>query len=186
MRLSVVCLVAVAALSAPGIAAPPKPWQWTTAQAIAAIMRQAEGFYVETTDAGYRFPRDLTTTKCRGTGTSVASRFVTFTCVATYQRGVADPAGTVRVVAKTRRAGGLCWAVSPAPIPSGCLAPGTRSSGSRAEVGRLVYARFGAPAQEFTVVPHGSGFYSWRWISGAVERRGTVTFTPRPVLKLLS
>lgn len=147
----------------------PKPWHWTTAQAASAIRAQGEQLQP---------PRDLVSATCRGVTKAAPGRFVSFRCTAVLEDG------KLALLAKTRRAGGLCWGVG--VVPSGCLAPGKRARGSVTEASRVVYAELGPPAQTFSVFGHGSGFYSWTWVSGDVTHRGTVTFAPAPVLKVLS
>jgi hypothetical protein len=168
----VLALGALAAMAAgvmSATAATPKPHQWTTAQAAAAIRAYGDELAA---------PRDLVSVTCRGIGKPAARRFVTFRCRVTLEDG------RLLLNAKTRRAGGLCFATG--VVPSGCLAPGKRAKGSLTEVARAVYAKYGAPAQTFTATAHGSGFYSWTWVSGAETHRGTVKFAPQPVVKIQS
>lgn len=145
-----------------------KPWQWTTAQAAAAISAKGDEL---------RNPSDFVSARCRGVTKASPGRFTSFRCTAVLEDG------SVVLNAKTRRAGGLCWAEG--KVPSGCLAPGARGSGSLSAVARAVYAKLGAPAQTFSATAHGSGFYSWAWVSGDSQRQGTVTFSPAPVLREL-
>lgn len=183
MRLGVVCLVLILTLSlgAESVSAvTPKPWQWTTAQAGAALMRQAEDFYFSE-----RGSVDLTSARCRGTGKSVQRRFVSFTC------SVVAPNGqeylNLRVSAKTRRAGGLCWAVAPTPVPFGCLLAGKRAEGSPRDAWiaayRVIDDRY---VQGGRCLAHGSGFFSCSWTDAEGAHRGTVVFKPAPVVKVLS
>jgi hypothetical protein len=162
------------------------PSRWTPSQAASAMMRQAEDFYVETTELGYKMPRDLTAARCRGTGKHVQRRFVSFVCKATLQRGVADPLLNVRVNAKTRRAGGICWAADPSPIPSGCFAPGRRGEGSVTEAFRAMVRKVGTSNQDFRCLPHGAGFFTCSWTTGEGQHRGTVTFGQRAVVRIIA
>ena len=168
------CLLALSAMllivAPTGAAVKPKPWQWTPAQAATAIRSYGDELSA---------PSDLVGVTCRGTGKKVSGRFVTFRCRVTLE----DKQLTLN--ARTRRSGGLCFAAS--VVPSDCLATGKRARGSLTDVARAVYAKFGAPAQTFTATAHGSGFYSWTWVSGEVMHRGTVTFTASgPVLKVFA
>jgi hypothetical protein len=170
MRLSLCCLALAAFFTTAATGATkPKPYQWTTMQAASAVRTYGDELSA---------PRDFVSATCHGTGRKTAGRFLTFRCRVTLEDG--------RLVlnAKTRRAGGLCFAAG--VVPSGCLAPGKRGRGSITEVARAVYAKFGAPAQTFTVAANGAGFYSWTWLSGEVAHRGTVTFAPTARLKVLT
>ena len=177
MRFYVVCLVMVVfGTAAVSVSAAVKPYQWTTAQASAALMRQSEDFYVSDQGAV-----DLTSARCRGTGKAVQRRFVAFTCSAIAE-GL-----NLRVKARTRRAGGLCWAVAPAPIPSGCLVAGRRAEGSPGDAWPAVYRLINdRSVQGGRCIPHGSGFFSCSWTLADGTHRGTVTFKPGPVVKVLS
>lgn len=171
------CLALVLAFTISATAgAATKPYQWTTAQASAALMRQAEDFYYEVGVGSH----DITSARCRGTGKAVQRRFVSFVCTAAAQEM------TLRVAAKTRRAGGLCWAVAPAPIPSGCLAPGRRGVGSPDDAYRAAVAKVGPMNFNSRCWPNGSGFYSCTWQTGEVVHRAVVVFSPAPVVKVLS
>lgn len=189
MKLSVACLVALL-VTAPVTAATvkPKPYQWTTAQASAAIMRQSEDFYVDYFDefGGQSLPRDLTAAQCRGTGKAVQRHFVAFKCTVSVQRGIAVPLLSVSVIAKTRKAGGLCWAVPPQPIPSGCLAPGKRGEGSVRDAFVAIARQVGTMNQNFRCWPNGAGFFSCHWSDAGGIHRGTVVFSPAPVVKIIS
>lgn len=169
MRLAAVALLALTFTSL--AAAQAKPYQWTPAQAKAAII-------------AYGDELELVRVTCRGTGRRAAGRFTTFRCAATIEGSATDPATRKMLYAKTRPAGGLCWSTRTV-VPSGCLAPGKRAKGSLTEVARAVYQKFGPPAQTFSVTVHGSGFYSWTWVSGDVTRTGAVVFSPRPVVRML-
>lgn len=188
-------LCASALIAAIGNAAlpKPKPYQWTTAQASAAIMRQAEDFYVS--DRGYV---DLTSARCRGVGKGVQRRFVAFTCTATAPNGIAETLN-LRVTAKTRKAGGLCWSVQPAPLvvspeeymvlPSGCFAPGKRGEGSTSDAYRAMAQASGTAGKHgpnSRCWPHGAGFFACSWTDVNGTHRATVTFTPAPVVKVLT
>jgi hypothetical protein len=183
MKLLAVCLLALTFAAATTAATPkPKPWQWTTAQASSALMRQAEDFYVvgETT-------RDLTRAVCRGKGKAVQRRFLAFTCTATVSGSIAEGTSRLRVAAKTRKADGLCWAVAPASIPSGCFAPGKRAEGSPRDAWVAAYRVIDdRNVQGGGCLAHGSGFFSCSWTDAQGEHRGTVTFKPLPVVKVLS
>src|SRR5688572_2810685 len=147
-------LVSVFTITATASAAV-KAWQWTTAQASAALMRQSEDFVVVAETS-----RDLTRAVCRGKGKAVQRRFVAFSCTATVSGGTT----ALRVNARTRRAGGLCWAIAPAVIPSGCLAPGRRAEGSARDAWVAAYKviadRYVQNGQCFA---HGAGFFSCSW-----------------------
>lgn len=162
------CLLLVFIL-ATSAAAAVKPYQWTTAQAASAIRVYGDELAP---------PRDFVSATCRGTGTKITGRFVTFRCRVTLEDG------RMILSAKTRRAGGLCFATG--VVPSGCLAAGKRARGSITTASTAVYAKLGPPAQTFAVTAHGSGFYSWTWVSGEVEHRGTVTFAKAPIVRVLS
>lgn len=165
-------------LSATAQGATPKPYWWTPAQAVAGIRVYGEEMYVEP-ERGVQ--RDLVSVSCRGTGKKMAGRFLTFRCPASFQGTAAIPAYRAVVFAKTRRAGGICFATK-LPIPSGCFAPGVRAKGSLTEAFRAVVTKVGHPSQDFSALAHGAGFYSWTWLSGDVAHRGTVTFKPKPVV----
>lgn len=183
MRLFALCLVAgLVVTGAVTAAVKPRPYQWTTAQASAALMRQAEDFYYEVGVESH----DITTARCRGTGKAVQRRFVSFICIAAAPRGISDPVLNLRVPAKTRRAGGLCWAVAPAPIPSGCLAAGRRGVGSSDDAFRAVVTKVGPMNFNSRCWPNGAGFYSCTWETTGVVHRATVVFAPAPVVKVLS
>lgn len=184
MRLSVVCLVLIAAMSVTAAygALHLKSYQWTTAQASAALMRQAEDFYYEVGVESH----DITTARCRGTGKAAKRRFISFICTATAPRGISDPVLSLRVLAKTRRAGGLCWAVAPAPIPSGCLAAGRRGVGSSDDAYRALVAKVGPMNFNSRCWPNGSGFYSCTWETDQVVHRATVVFKPGATVTVLS
>lgn len=177
MKRYALCLVLVLTITAAGTAtAAVKPWQWTTVQASSALMRQSEDFYYEVGVESH----DITSARCRGTGKAVQRRFVSFVCTAVTQEM------TLRVTAKTRRAGGLCWAVAPAPIPSGCLAPGKRGVGSADDAYRAAVAKVGPMNFNSRCWPNGSGFYSCTWQTGEVVHRAVVVFSPSPVVRVLS
>lgn len=186
MKLLVLFVLGCLLLAGSAIAATVKPWLWAPQQASSALMRQAEDFYVETTDTGAKLPRDLVTTRCRGTGKAVARRFVSFRCTATVQRGVADSPLNVRVNAKTRRAGGLCWAFPPTPIPSGCFAPGRRGEGSIEDAFRAMVQKVGTFNHDFRCLAHGAGFFACSWMTAEIVHRGTVIFSPAPMVRVLS
>jgi hypothetical protein len=188
MKLLVVLLVGAIIVGSASAATPrPKAWQWTTTEAAAAIMRQAEDFYAEPISGGTSTsPRDLVSARCRGTGKATQRHFTTFRCTAMAQRGVADPLATVPVTARTRRLGGLCWAVSPAPIPSGCFAPGNRAEGSIKDAFRAIVRKVGTFNHDFRCIPHGSGFYSCSWWTADGIHRGLVVFSPNPIVRILS
>lgn len=156
----------------------PKPWQWTTAQASAAMMRQSMSFYrVPGSDIG----GNLASVRCRGTGTAVQHRFVAFTC-----SGLAEGNAHIRIAAKTRRGGGLCWAVAPAPIPSGCLARGLRVAGSVNDAGGAMFDIVGGANQFFHCWPNGAGFFSCSWSDTNGIHRGVVVFSPKPKARVVS
>lgn len=183
MKRYALCLVLVFSITAAGTAtAAVKPWQWTTAQASSALMRQAEDFAVIAETS-----RDLTRAVCRGKGKAVQRRFVAFSCTATVSGSISEGTTALRVNARTRRAGGLCWAIAPAVIPSGCLAPGRRAEGSArdawAAAYRVIDDRYVQNGQCFA---HGAGFFSCSWQLADGAHRGTVTFKPGPVVKVLS
>lgn len=182
-RMLTLCLVAIVAIGLVGTAlAALKPYQWTTAQAAAAMMRQAEDFYVvaETT-------RELDKAVCRGKGKPVQRKFVVFTCTATVSGSIAEGPINLRVIARTRKAGGLCWAVAPAPIPSGCFAPGRRTEGSSdaawAAAYRVIDDRY---VQDGRCLSHGAGFFTCSWTTADGVHRGTVVFARSPVVRVLS
>jgi hypothetical protein len=184
-RIFTLCLlagVAVTTFGGQALGAAPKPWQWTTAQASAALMRQAEDFaVVDETE------RDLMEAICRGKGKPVQRRYVAFTCVATLSGSIQEGQATVRVVARTRRAGGLCWAVAPASIPSACLTPGKRAEGSAGAAWSAAYRTINDRyVQKGRCDPHGSGFFTCSWVDAQGEHRGTVTFSPAPIVRVLS
>lgn len=163
-----------------------KPLRWTPSQARAALMSQAEDFYVQDLGGNSSLSRDLSSVRCRGTGKAVQHRFVSFLCSATVQLGAADPLLIARVSAKTRRAGGLCWAVLPKPIPSGCLAAGKRGMGSPDQAFRAMAGVVGTANLNFRCWPNGAGFFSCSWTDAMGVHRGTVVFAPQPVVKVLS
>ena len=166
-------------LAAAGMAAA-KPWQWTTAQARAAITAQGDDIYVS--QDGYFLPRDLESISCRGRGRHVAGRFTSFRCPARFEKSE-----RAVVWAKTRRAGGICWStISLAAVPSGCLAAGRRARGSGADAFRAITQKVGMPSGSFRCVANGLGFYSCAWTTGGVEQKATVVFSPRPVVRVLS
>lgn len=182
MKRAVVCLVLFAAFAQTVFAATPKPWQWTTAQASSALMRQAEDFYVVSEQ-----DRDLLRATCRGKGKPVQRRFVAFACTAGVSGSIAEGTINLRVNAKTRRAGGLCWAVVPAPIPSNCLAPGRRGEGSARDAWAAAYRVIDdRNVQNGGCVPHGAGFFSCSWTTATGPHRGSVVFSPQPVVRVLS
>lgn len=151
-----------------GVHAAITPRPLTPTQAAAAI--SAQGPALDPTS-------DFVSASCRGTARKAPGRFLAFRCVAVLE------ASRLVLLAKVRRAGGLCWGVS--VVPSGCLAAGRRATGSIAAASTAVYRELGAPSQSFAIRGHGSGFYSWTWLSGGVEKRGSVTFGPTPVVRTL-
>ena len=177
----VAVIALVVGLSATATAAT-KPWLWTTKQASSALMRQAEDFVVEQEQS-----RDLVAARCRGVGKAVQRRYSRFLCTATAQRGAGDPLLNIRVNAKTRRAGGICWAAAPNPIPSGCFAPGVRGEGSPRDAWAAMYRTVdNRYVQGGDCLPHGAGFFTCSWSDAAGPHRGTVVFRPQPVAKVLS
>lgn len=148
------------------------------AQVTSALMRQSEGFHVIEGQS-----EDLASARCRGTRRA-SGRFVAFTCTGTVAVGFEKLA--VRIAARTRRAGGVCWAVAPAAIPSGCLAPGKRGEGSSDDAFRAAVRVVGNTNQNFRCIPHGSGFFSCTWEDASGLHRGTVTFKPAPAVRVIS
>lgn len=182
MKRAVVCLVLLATFTQTGYAATPKPWQWTAAQASSALMRQSEDFYVVAEQT-----RDLLRSTCRGKGKAVQRHFIVFTCTVGLSGSIAEGTITRRVNAKTRRAGGLCWAVAPAPIPSGCLAPGRRAEGSVRDAWAAAYRVVDdRNVQDGGCLPHGAGFFSCSWTTATGAHRGVVVFSPAPTVRMLS
>jgi hypothetical protein len=179
------CLAAVAQIASG--ATTPKPYQWTPAQATAAIMTHADDLYDDLYDdpVSAHPNRDALASSCRGLGKRVAGRFVSFRCATRIAKiGMFIPEVTVTLFAKTRRAGGLCWNEgSLAAVPSGCLAGGPRTKGSPDQavlaLRRWLPTKYGGPAlwqQTVNCGPHGSGFYLCSW-EGEPSGRPSVTFT---------
>jgi hypothetical protein len=176
--------LALGAATTTAAAVKPKPYQWTASQAVAAIRAHGKELYVEQE----RFlPRDLVSLTCRGTGKSVAGRFTSFRCAATF-----EPSGSPDTVLKeyratftvrTRKAGGLCW--STAVIPSACLAPGKRARGSVAQAYRAMAPKVGTLDQSFYCLANGAGFYSCSWMTAERAHHGTVVFSPSPVARVI-
>lgn len=180
IRRLAVGLVLATLLVGPAAAAATKPYQWTPQQASSALMRQAQDFYVDTT------AHDLMAAKCRGTGKRFGARYVAFLCTAGLKVGLSDPTLSVRVAAKTRRAGGLCWSITPAAIPSGCLAAGVRGIGSTSRAWVAAYKAINdRNVGDGHCLAHGSGFFTCTWHQADGDHRGTVVFQPGPVFKLL-
>jgi hypothetical protein len=158
-----------------------KPWQWTPAQAKAAIMLERESIYVD--ERG--LPKDLLTVRCIGQGDRVAGRFTAFRCVATFEGPtLRDPAYRAVILAKTRRAGGLCFSIT--RIPYGCLVAGKRVRGS-------ISSAYGAFRNTIRLSPmtsgcvaNGAGFYSCWWTDAEGEHRATVVFAPRPIVHVFA
>jgi len=162
----------------------PKPYQWTPAQARAAIMTYADDLYDDFVSGHPN--RDALASMCRGLGKRVAGRFVSFRCAARIAKiGMFIPEQTVILFAKTRRTGGLCWNEgSLGAVPSRCLAAGPRAKGSPDEavlaLRRWLPTKYGGgPAlwqQRVDCGPHGSGFYLCSW-EGEPSGGASVTFT---------
>jgi hypothetical protein len=163
----------------------PKPWQWTTAQASAAIRVQGNAIWI---DPERSLTAALKSVTCRGTSKRVAGRFVAFRCPAIFDgRGTLAfprPDPRVIIIAKTRRAGGLCWSTT-SLVPSGCLTGGTRAQGSVAEAFRAMVQVVGTLNHDFNCLSNGAGFYTCSWMTAQVVHRGTVVFTPNPIVKVL-
>ena len=194
----ILAALAVAALAIPALAsaapadtaALPKPYQWTTAQANAALMAQSEDFYIEELEIGKPVDRDLLSVRCRGTGNAVQRRFVASTCAASYEQRGDDMPHAVVVNARTRKAGGLCWSVAPEAIPSGCLAPGIRDGKGSVQDAFLrisIHERLiGKGRVQFRGATHGAGFFTVWWENASGAHTGTVTFGgPQPVVRVL-
>jgi hypothetical protein len=169
------CLVAVSALATPATAATPKPYQWTTAQAVAAINAQGDDIYMNE----HFIEQDLDSVTCRGLSKAGPGRFVSFRCAAVFD------GSRVNLFAKTRRAGGMCWSTaSLAAVPKPCLAAGVRKRGTSSAAKSAMTATVGK--RLFRCLAGGFGFYECVWQDGVTPKQGTVVFSPAPVVKVLS
>jgi hypothetical protein len=158
------------------LAVPPKPYQWTTAQASAAIKQQSA--YVYRDEQGNQ--QSLVKLACRGTGKAVQRRYVAFRCTAKFTGAV-----TGTLVARTRKAGGLCWSLT-STVPGACLAAGTRVPGSIREAFLAWRGALTVSPAYTACVANGSGFYSCWWSDTVKTHRGYVVFSPSPRVKMRS
>lgn len=186
MRLAVVCLVVVGFLTiftTAVTAATPKPYQWTPAQASAYIRGYSEDIAI---DPETTLPQNLVAISCRGTGKKIMGRFVAFRCPATVKESrIQALPRKVTFLAKTRRAGGLCFSAT-GVVPSKCLAAGKRGRGSVDGAFQAMAHVVGIANQNFRCLANGAGFYSCSWTDAAGAHRGTVVFAPSPIAKVLS
>lgn len=155
--------------------ATPKPWQWTPTQATAAIRAQGDDIYMNE----HSIEIDLSSVTCRGMSKAGVGRFVSFRCAAVFEQA------RVTLYAKTRRAGGMCWSTrSLATVPPACLAQGARKRGTSLAAKRAMTEVVGQ--RLFRCLAGGFGFYACVWQDGVTPMSGTVTFSPGPVVKVLS
>lgn len=169
----------------------PQPYQWTPAQAAAAIKADGKGIFA-VPNTGQRVA--VVATTCRGVGTRVAGRFTKFRCPTVFEPS--GPEGQEQenratIWAKTRKSGGLCWSLeSLAAVPSGCLGSGPRARGSTDNATlqlRLWLARkYGGPSPwqgDVRCNASGSGFYLCTFAGGPITGSASVKFTtPRSVV----
>jgi hypothetical protein len=119
--------------------------------------------------------------RCREEGASG------FRCITTYDTG-GLATEEVWLWVKPRRAGGLCVSPSgPSLVPPACLARGRRARGST----RDAYTAFRrkvtvSPSKKGECIGYGSGFYACQVRDSAGLHRATVTFTPAPVVRVLT
>lgn len=181
----VLCLLLLSTVVVASAGAVVKPWQWTPAQAASAVRSETELVY---TDIG--LDMELTKLTCRGVGKAVQLRYLAFSCPATYTRKGTiirpDEVKQVRVTVKMRKfgKGSICAAVG--TVPTACLAKGTRAKGSMSEAySAYRYTTQSSPIDD-ECYAHGSGFYSCWWEDSTGRHQVTITFSPRPVVKVLN
>jgi hypothetical protein len=187
MSLYRICLVAVCTFVLAGSAlAATSPWQWTPAQAASAVRSDTQLVYTD----DYGLDMELSKLTCRGVGKAVQRRFLSFRCTATYlRRGTVirpDEVKTAILQVKIRRVGrgSVCAAVDIVPVS--CLAKGTRAPGSMREAYAAYRQTTQASPSDDECYAHGSGFYSCWWEDSTGRHRATITFAPRPEVKVLS
>lgn len=171
------CLGVSVLLVGPGVASTtPKPYQWKTPQARAAILAKSPELYRDNKGES----QSLVKLACHGTGKVVMHRFTSFRCAAAFTGGASGV-----IVAKTRRAGGLCWSLT-ATVPGACLAGGERAAGSMREAFLSWRSSLTVSPAYTACVASGIGFYSCWWSDTVTMHRGTVVFSPAPRVKMLS
>lgn len=179
MTIRAICVVllvtSLLAVNGTGYAAL-RPYQWTTKQAVVAIKAQGSYLYADNTGRA----EGLVRLTCRGTGRSVQHRYSGFRCAATFTGGVIGV-----VIAKTRKAGGLCWALS-ATVPGACLASGARAPGSIREAFLAWRSSLTVSPAYTSCVASGTGFYSCWWSDTVTTHRGIVIFSPAAHVRMLS
>lgn len=122
-------LVSLVAASAAPSAVKPKPYAWTPAQAVVRIAGAGLQPF------GDHHSGNLTVSYCAGRGKSVAKRFVSFACAATWTpRGIAETPKKLTLFAKVRPVGKgqPCVSLTPS-VPAGCLAKGARIPGTTSD-----------------------------------------------------
>lgn len=185
MRLIVVCLVTLVAVSVAD-AATPKPYQWTTKQAAQAVRSETQLVYTD--ESG--LDMDLTQIACKGVGKAVQRRYLAFRCSATYTRPgtIVVPAETKRVViqVKMRKVGRGSICANVGTVPLACLAKGTRAKGSMSSAYSAYRRKTQASPSDDECYAHGSGFYSCWYEDSTGRHTVTIIFAPSPVVKVLS
>lgn len=186
MRLFVICLVSGLVITTAATAATPKPYQWTTAQAAQAVRAETQLVYTDE----YGLDMELAQITCRGVGKAVQRRYLAFRCPATYLRKgtLVRPDEIKRVVVsvKMRKVGrgSICAAVG--IVPSACLAKGTRAKGTMSSAYSAYRQKTQASPSDDECYAHGSGFYSCWFEDSTGRHKVTITFSPNPIVRVLS
>lgn len=185
-------LVSLVVASAAPSASKPKPYAWTTTQAVTQI----NGAGIE--PFGNAHDGALSVSKCAGRGKSVAKRFLSFACAATWT--VRAPTQTVQKItlfAKVRPVGKgqPCVSLTPS-VPAACLAKGVRILGSVSDA-RVALAKqlgmnlgtsfpYQGPSE---CASFGASYFNcWFGLNGEPTTPGmghaTVILAPKPIINV--